>query len=158
MVGSMFGLWVLMGIGFIVLMMYFGLLLWVFNLLNCVGVLLLSNEIVSGVIFFVVGGIGWLLVVCKKLFVGLWSLWLVVIMVLGVIFVWMMVWVYNIIDMVLIWYIVWMLLSFFLMLFIGGLLLGYLLLCVVGVDGWVLCLLLVVSLLVLLVSIMVVVM
>ncbi|STV48693.1 anaerobic dimethyl sulfoxide reductase subunit C [Klebsiella pneumoniae subsp. ozaenae] len=49
-------------------------------------------------------------------------------------------------------------LSFFLTLFIGGPLLGYLLLRVAGVDGWALRLLPVVSLLALLVSIMVVVM
>ncbi|MCQ4033892.1 hypothetical protein FK513_28155, partial [Klebsiella pneumoniae] len=45
----------------------------------------------SRAIFFAVGGIGWLLAVCKKLPAGLRSLWLVVTMVLGVIFVWMMV-------------------------------------------------------------------
>lgn len=56
------------------------------------------------------------------------------------------------------WYTVWTPLSFFLTLFIGGPLLGYLLLRVAGVDGWALRLLPVVSLLALLVSIMVVVM
>ncbi len=49
-------------------------------------------------------------------------------MVLGVIFVWMMVRVYNTIDTVPTWYTVWTPLSFFLTLFIGGPLLGYLLL------------------------------
>lgn len=77
---------------------------------------------------------------------------------LGVIFVWMMVRVYNTIDTVPTWYTVWTPLSFFLTLFIGGPLLGYLLLRVAGVDGWALRLLPVVSLLALLVSIMVVVM
>ena len=101
---------------------------------------------------------GWLLAVCKKLPAGLRSLWLVVTMVLGVIFVWMMVRVYNTIDTVPTWYTVWTPLSFFLTLFIGGPLLGYLLLRVAGVDGWALRLLPVVSLLALLVSIMVVVM
>ncbi|MEJ8521896.1 DmsC/YnfH family molybdoenzyme membrane anchor subunit, partial [Klebsiella pneumoniae] len=55
-------------------------------------------------------------------------------------------------------YTVWTPVSFFLTLFIGGPLLGYLLLRFAGVDGWALRLLPVVSLLALLVSIMVVVM
>ncbi|HID4051054.1 TPA: dimethyl sulfoxide reductase anchor subunit family protein [Klebsiella pneumoniae] len=157
-VGSMFGLWVLMGIGFIASTMHLGSPLRAFNSLNRVGASSLSNEIASGAIFFAVGGIGWLLAVCKKLPAGLRSLWLVVTMVLGVIFVWMMVRVYNTIDTVPTWYTVWTPLSFFLTLFIGGPLLGYLLLRVAGVDGWALRLLPVVSLLALLVSIMVVVM
>lgn len=148
----MFGLWVLMGIGFIVFMFYFGLLMCVFNSFNWVGVLVFSNEIVSGLIFFVVGGIGWLLVMLKKLLLVLCMLWLIVMMVFGVIFVWMMVCVYNSIDIVLIWYSIWMLMGFFLMMFMGGLLLGYLLLSLVGVDGWVMCLLLVIFVLVLVVS------
>jgi anaerobic dimethyl sulfoxide reductase subunit C (anchor subunit) len=67
---------------------------------------------------------------------GLRSLWLIVTMVLGVVFVWMMVRVYNTIDTVPTWYSVWTPLSFFLTMFIGGPLLGYLLLRVAGVDGW----------------------
>lgn len=157
-VGSMFGLWVLMGIGFIASTMHLGPPLRAFNSLNRVGASSLSNEIASGAIFFAIGGIGWLLAVCKKLPAGLRSLWLVVTMALGVIFVWMMVRVYNTIDTVPTWYTVWTPLSFFLTLFIGGPLLGYLLLRVAGVDGWAMRLLPVVSLLALLVSIMVVVM
>ncbi len=147
-----------MGIGFIASTMHLGSPLRAFNSLNRMGASSLSNEIASGAIFFAVGGIGWLLAVCKKLPAGLRSLWLVVTMVLGVIFVWMMVRVYNTIDTVPTWYTVWTPLSFFLTLFIGGPLLGYLLLRVAGVDGWALRLLPVVSLLALLVSIMVVVM
>lgn len=118
-VGSMFGLWVLMGIGFIASTMHLGSPLRAFNSLNRVGASSLSNEIASGAIFFAVGGIGWLLAVCKKLPAGLRSLWLVVTMVLGVIFVWMMVRVYNTIDTVPTWYTVWTPLSFFLTLFIA---------------------------------------
>ena len=113
-VGSMFGLWVLMGIGFIASTMHLGSPLRAFNSLNRVGASSLSNEIASGAIFFAVGGIGWLLAVCKKLPAGLRSLWLIVTMVLGVIFVWMMVRVYNTIDTVPTWYTVWTPLSFFL--------------------------------------------
>ena len=154
-VGSMFGLWVLMGIGFIASTMHLGSPLRAFNSLNRVGASSLSNEIASGAIFFAVGGIGWLLAVCKKLPAGLRSLWLIVTMVLGVIFVWMMVRVYNTIDTVPTWYTVWTPLSFFLTLFLGGPLLGYLLLRVAGVDGWVMRLLPVVTLLALVASVIV---
>ena len=60
-VGSMLGLWVLMGIGFIASTMHLGSPLRAFNSLNRVGASSLSNEIASGAIFFAVGGIGWLL-------------------------------------------------------------------------------------------------
>ena len=157
-IACMFGLWVLMGIGFIASMLHLGSPMRAFNSLNRVGASALSNEIASGSIFFAVGGIGWLLAMLKKLSPALRTLWLIVTMVLGVIFVWMMVRVYNTIDTVPTWYSVWTPMSFFLTMFIGGPLLGYLLLRVAGVDGWALRLLPVVSLLALLVSIMVVVM
>ncbi len=57
-------------------------------------------------------------------------------MVLGVIFVWMMVRVYNSIDTVPTWYSIWTPMGFFLTMFMGGPLLGYLLLSLAGVDGW----------------------
>lgn len=123
-----------------------------FNSLNRVGASSLSNEIASGAIFFAVGGLGWLLAALKKLPAGLRSVWLVVTMVLGVVFVWMMVRVYNTIDTVPTWYSVWTPMSFFLTMFIGGPLLGFLLLRVAGVDGWAMRLLPVVSLLALVVS------
>lgn len=64
------------------------------------------------------------------------ALWLIVTMVLGVVFVWMMVRVYNTIDTVPTWYSVWTPMSFFLTMFIGRPLLGYLLLRVAGINGW----------------------
>lgn len=152
---SMFGLWVLMGIGFIASTLHLGSPMRAFNSLNRVGASSLSNEIASGALFFAVGGIGWLLAVVKKLSTGLRSLWLVATMVLGIIFVWMMVRVYNTIDTVPTWYTVWTPLSFFLTLLIGGPLLGYLLLRVAGVDGWAMRLLPVVTLLALVASIIV---
>lgn len=121
---SKFGLWVLMGIGFIASTMHLGSPMRAFNSLNRIGASSLSNEIASGALFFAVGGIGWLLAVMKKLPVGLRNLWLVATMVLGVIFVWMMVRVYNTIDTVPTWYSVWTPLSFFLTLLIGGRCLG----------------------------------
>lgn len=91
----------------------------------------------------------------EKLPAGLRSLWLIVTMVLGVVFVWMMVRVYNTIDTVPTWYSVWTPMSFFLTMLIGGPLLGYLLLRVAGVNGWAMRLLPAVSLLALVVSAMV---
>ncbi len=157
-VRSMFGLWVLMGIGFIASTLHLGSPMRAFNSLNRVGASSLSNEIASGALFFAVGGIGWLLAVINKLPSGLRALWLVITMVLGVIFVWMMVRVYNTIDTVPTWYTVWTPLSFFLTLFIGGPQLGYLLLRVAGVDGWAMRLLPAVTLLALVVSVTVVLM
>ena len=155
---SMFALWVLMGIGFIASTLHLGSPMRAFNSLNRVGASSLSNEIASGAIFFAVGGIGWLLAVTNKLSCALRSLWLVVTMVLGVVFVWMMVRVYNTIDTVPTWYRIWTPLSFFLTLFIGGPLLGYLLLRVAGVDGWAMRLLPAVTLLALVISAIVVLM
>lgn len=149
---SMFGLWGLMGIGFIASTLHLGSPMRAFNSLNRVGASSLSNEIASGAIFFAVGGLGWLLAALKKLPAGLRSVWLIVTMVLGVVFVWMMVRVYNTIDTVPTWYSTWTPMSFFLTLFIGGPLLGFMLLRVAGVDGWAMRLLPVVSLLELVVS------
>ncbi|ENN6164200.1 dimethyl sulfoxide reductase anchor subunit family protein [Shigella flexneri] len=106
-IACMFGLWVLMGIGFIASMLHLGSPMRAFNSLNRVGASALSNEIASGSIFFAVGGIGWLLAMLKKLSPALRTLWLVVTMVLGVVFVWMMVRVYNSIDTVPTWYSIW---------------------------------------------------
>ncbi|EEF5154043.1 dimethyl sulfoxide reductase [Salmonella enterica] len=147
-IACMFGLWVLMGIGFIASMLHLGSPMRAFNSLNRVGASALSNEIASGSVFFAVGGIGWLLAVLKKLPPALRTLWLIITMVLGVVFVWMMVRVYNSIDTVPTWYSVWTPLGFFLTLFMGGPLLGYLLLRIAGVNGWAMRLLPAVSVLV----------
>lgn len=155
LIGTMFGLWVLMGIGFIASTLHLGSPMRAFNSLNRIGDSALSNEIASGVLFFAVGGLGWLLAMVKKLPAGLRTLWLIVTMVLGVIFVWMMVRVYNTIDTVPTWYSVWTPLSFFLTLFIGGPLLGYLLLRIADVDGWAMRLLPVITLIALTVSVVV---
>lgn len=152
---SMLGLWVLMGVGFVASTLHLGSPLRAFNSLNRVGASALSNEIASGALFFAIGGLGWLLATLGKLSVGLRNLWLVVTMVLGVIFVWMMVRVYNTIDTVPTWYSIWTPLSFFLTMLIGGPLLGYLLLRVAGVEGWAMRLLPVITLLGLTISVVV---
>ncbi|WP_447510452.1 dimethyl sulfoxide reductase anchor subunit family protein [Citrobacter gillenii] len=151
-VACMLGLWVLMGIGFIASMLHLGSPMRAFNSLNRIGASALSNEIASGSLFFAVGGIGWLMVTLKKMPSALRTLWLIVTMVLGVVFVWMMVRVYNTIDTIPTWYSLWTPLGFFLTLFLGGPLLGYLLLRVAGVDGWAMRLLPAISIFALVVS------
>ncbi|MEG2400624.1 MAG: dimethyl sulfoxide reductase anchor subunit family protein [Citrobacter sp.] len=135
-IACMLGLWVLMGIGFVASMLHLGSPMRAFNSLNRIGASALSNEIASGSLFFAVGGIGWLMAILKKMSPALRNLWLVATMVLGVVFVWMMVSVYNTIDTIPTWYSVWTPLGFFLTLLMGGPLLGYLLLRVAGIDGW----------------------
>mgnify|MGYP000849743948 FL=1 len=149
---GMLWLWVLMGVGFIASVLHLGSPLRAFNSLNRVGASPLSNEIATGSIFFAVGGIGWLLARVRKLAPGLRTLWLVGTMILGIVFVWMMVRVYNSIDTVPTWYGIWTPLSFFLTLLMGGPLLGYLLLRIAGIDGWAMRLLPVVSVLALIAS------
>lgn len=151
-VACMLGLWVLMGIGFIASMLHLGSPMRAFNSLNRIGASALSNEIASGSLFFAVGGIGWLMATLKKMPSALRTLWLIVTMVLGVVFVWMMVRVYNTIDTIPTWYSLWTPLGFFLTLFLGGPLLGYLLLRVAGVDGWAMRLLPAISIFALVVS------
>ncbi|KAF1371178.1 dimethyl sulfoxide reductase anchor subunit family protein [Yokenella regensburgei] len=151
---SMFGLWVLMGLAFIASTLHLGSPLRAFNSLNRVGASSLSNEIASGALFFAVGGIGWLLALSGKLSVALRNVWLVLTMVLGVAFVWMMVRVYNTINTVPTWYSVWTPVGFFLTLLIGGPLLGYLLLRAAGVSGWAMRLLPVLTLVGLVISVM----
>ncbi|EJA79505.1 anaerobic dimethyl sulfoxide reductase subunit C [Salmonella enterica subsp. enterica] len=51
-IACMFGLWVLMGIGFIASMLHLGSPMRAFNSLNRVGASALSNEIASGSVFF----------------------------------------------------------------------------------------------------------
>ena len=65
----------------------------------------------------------------KKLPSGLRALWLIVTMVLGVVFVWMMVRVYNTIDTVPTWYTGYTTLAFFLTMALTGPMLAALLPC-----------------------------
>ncbi|BCG10070.1 MULTISPECIES: dimethyl sulfoxide reductase anchor subunit family protein [Buttiauxella] len=132
---AMIVLWVLMGIGFMASVLHLGSPLRAFNSLNRIGDSALSNEIASGSVFFAVGGFWWLVTVLGKMPQALGKIWMVLTMILGVFFVWMMCKVY-LIDTVPTWYSVYTPLTFFLTMFIGGPLLGYLLLRVAGVTGW----------------------
>ncbi|HEY3982579.1 dimethyl sulfoxide reductase anchor subunit family protein [Cedecea sp.] len=150
-------LWILMGVGFIASILHLGSPLRAFNSLNRLGSSALSNEIASGSVFFAVGGFWWLLTVLGKMPQALSKAWAVVTMILGVVFVWMMSRVY-LIDTVPTWFSVWTPMNFFLTMFIGGPLLGYLLLRAAGVSGWGMRILPVITLLALLVSMVVVLM
>lgn len=152
---AMIVLWVLMGIGFMASVLHLGSPLRAFNSLNRIGESALSNEIASGSVFFAVGGFWWLVTVLGKMPQALGKIWMMLTMVLGVFFVWMMCKVY-LIDTVPTWYSVYTPLSFFLTMFIGGPLLGYLLLRVAGVTGWGMRLLPAISLLAVVLSSMVV--
>ncbi|MGS0315078.1 DmsC/YnfH family molybdoenzyme membrane anchor subunit, partial [Escherichia coli] len=89
-IACMFGLWVLMGIGFIASMLHLGSPMRAFNSLNRVGASALSNEIAAGSVFFAVGGIWWLVAVLGKMPPALGKVWLLVSMALGVAFIWAM--------------------------------------------------------------------
>ena len=131
---SMFFLWVLMGIAFIASVIHLGSPMRAFNSLNRIGESALSNEIASGSVFFAVGGIYWLLAVLNKMSAALGKLWLAVTMVLGLFFVYAMCRVYQI-DTVPTWHNGYTTLGFVLTMFIGGPLLGFLLLRAAGVCG-----------------------
>lgn len=150
-------LWILMGVGFIASILHLGSPLRAFNSLNRLGSSALSNEIACGSVFFAVGGFWWLLTVLGKMPQALGKAWAVVTMILGVVFVWMMSRVY-LIDTVPTWFSVWTPMNFFLTMFIGGPLLGYLLLRAAGVNGWGMRTLPVITLLALVVSLIVVLM
>ncbi|PVZ86205.1 dimethylsulfoxide reductase [Serratia sp. S1B] len=130
---SMFFLWLLMGVAFIASVMHLGTPARAFNSLNRVGESALSNEIASGSIFFAVGGLYWLLAVLKKMPQGLGKVWLLVTMVLGLLFVYAMTRVYQI-DTVPTWHNRYTTINFFLSVFIGGPLLGVLLLRAAGLE------------------------
>ncbi len=133
-VRAMFFLWVLMGIAFIASVMHLGSPLRAFNSLNRLGHSPLSNEIASGSLFFAVGGLWWLVAVLGKMPDTLGKIWLIVAMALGVLFIFAMTRVYQI-DTVPTWHNGYTTLGFFLTAFLGGPLLGALLLAVAGVTG-----------------------
>ncbi len=131
MVRAMFFLWVLMGIAFLASVMHLGSPLRAFNSLNRLGHSPLSNEIASGSLFFAVGGLWWLVAVLGKMPDALGKIWLIVAMALGVLFIFAMTRVYQI-NTVPTWHNGYTTLGFFLTAFLGGPLLGALLLAVAG--------------------------
>ncbi|HFP3026958.1 DmsC/YnfH family molybdoenzyme membrane anchor subunit [Yersinia enterocolitica] len=131
---SMFALWVLMALAFIASTLHLGSPMRAFNSLNRVGESTLSNEIAAGSVFFAVAGFYWLLAILNKMPALLGKIWLVVAVVLGVVFVYAMCRVYSI-DTVPTWDNLYTPLGFVLTVFIGGPMLGYLLLQWADING-----------------------
>ncbi|WP_432322218.1 dimethyl sulfoxide reductase anchor subunit family protein [Yersinia enterocolitica] len=131
---SMFALWVLMALAFIASTLHLGSPMRAFNSLNRVGESALSNEIAAGSVFFAVAGFYWLLAILDKMPALLGKIWLVVAMMLGVVFVYAMCRVYSI-DTVPTWDNIYTPLGFVLTVFIGGPMLGYLLLQWADING-----------------------
>lgn len=130
---SMFGLWVLMGIGFLLSMMHMGTPLRAFNSLLRLGHSSLSNEIASGSIFFALGGIYWLLAVFNKMPAALGKLWVALVMVLAALFITAISRVYQI-DTVPTWHNGYTTFNFVLTAFIGGPILAALLMRIAGFN------------------------
>lgn len=133
-VRGMLALWLMMGIAFVASMLHLGSPLRAFNALNRIGSSALSNEIASGSLFFAVGGVWWLLAVTGKLPSWLGRVGMVCVMLLGAAFIWSMTRVYQI-DTVPTWHNGYTTLGFVLTVFLGGPLLGALLLRAVGSGG-----------------------
>ncbi|PKH05405.1 dimethyl sulfoxide reductase anchor subunit family protein [Moritella sp. Urea-trap-13] len=93
---NMFFVWVLMGLGFMASTAHLGSPMRAMNALNQVGSSWLSNEILTGSLFFAFGGFYWLLDVLKKGPEGLRKVLMVLGMIAGVAFMYSMVNVYLI--------------------------------------------------------------
>lgn len=93
---NMFFVWVLMGLGFMASSAHLGSPMRAMNALNQVGSSWLSNEILTGSLFFAFGGFYWLLDVLKKGPEGLRKVLMVLGMIAGVAFMYSMVNVYLI--------------------------------------------------------------
>lgn len=130
---SMFGLWLLMGIGFLLSSMHMGTPMRAFNAFNRLGSSSLSNEIASGALFFAFGGLYWLLAVLNKMPAALGKLWLIVVMVLAAVFIISISRVY-LIETVPTWDNGYTIVNFILTAFLGGPILAALLLRIAGFD------------------------
>ncbi len=133
LVRSMFYIWLLMGIGFLASTLHLGSPLRAFNSLNRLGESALSNEIASGMLFFAVGGLWWLLAITQKMPVALNTIWLAASMLLGGVFVFAMTRVYQI-DTVPTWYNGYTTCAFFLTMLLCGPLFAALLLRAANVE------------------------
>ncbi len=130
---SMFGLWALMGVGFLLSMMHMGSPLRAFNSMLRFGHSALSNEIVSGSVFFAAGGFYWLLSALKKLPRVADKPFLLLVSILAVIFIYAISRVYQI-ETVPTWFNHYTSLQFILTSLIAGPVLAALLLRSAGSD------------------------
>ncbi|UEA16343.1 dimethyl sulfoxide reductase anchor subunit [Pasteurella canis] len=131
---ALFVLLVLLGIGFIASIAHLGSPLRAFNSLNRVGESMLSNEIATGVLFFTLVGVYWMLAVLDKLPSALGGFLLVLASAAGIIFMYMMNQVYHIAT-VPTWNTSFTTWNFYLTVILGGFTLGYGLLHTERPDG-----------------------
>lgn len=85
----------LLGCGFIASLLHLGSPLRALNSLNQVGSSLMSNEIASGALFFILAGIYWLLAMLGKLPTGLVKVGAILTALVGVVFMYMMNQLYH---------------------------------------------------------------
>lgn len=130
---SMFGLWLLLGIGFLLSTMHMGTPLRAFNAFNRLGSSSLSNEITSGALFFAFGGLYWLLAVLNKMPAMLGKIWLIVVTILAAAFIVATASVY-LIPTVPTWNNNYTVINFVVTAFLGGPILAALLLRIAGFD------------------------
>lgn len=124
---AMFVLLILLGIGFTGSIAHLGSPMRAFNSLNRVGESMLSNEIASGALFFALVGSYWLLAMLNKMPKALGSLWLALSALIGIVFMYMMSNVYQILT-VPTWHTSFTHWHFYLSVILGGFTLGYALL------------------------------
>ncbi|KJG12115.1 dimethyl sulfoxide reductase anchor subunit family protein [Photobacterium iliopiscarium] len=128
---SMFILWAFMAIGFAASTMHLGSPLRAFNALNRVGYSGLSNEILTGSLFFALGGIYWLAELFKIANAHLLKIARLVVSIAGVIFMAAMIKVY-LINTVPVWDSSFTYVEFIGTVLMSGVLLGYVLLNLTG--------------------------
>jgi anaerobic dimethyl sulfoxide reductase subunit C (anchor subunit) len=121
----MFILWGFMAIGFLFSTTHLGSPLRALNAFNKLGSAWLSNEVLFGAAFFMVGGIQWLLSVLKKGGAVIQKVLMISAMVLGAIFMYSMIKVYMI-NTVPTWDNIYTPLSFVMTMVVAGLLLSQL--------------------------------
>ncbi|WP_318451774.1 DmsC/YnfH family molybdoenzyme membrane anchor subunit [Photobacterium leiognathi] len=131
---AMFGLWAIMGVGFLASVMHLGSPLRAMNALNMLGSSWLSNEIATGSAFFALGGMFWLLSVLKLGSVAIRKAFMVGAMLVGVAFMYAMTMVYMI-DTVPTWYTPLTPAAFMITMLISGTALAQLLLSVAKHDS-----------------------
>lgn len=131
---AMFGLWAVMGLGFLASVMHLGSPLRAMNALNMLGSSWLSNEIASGSAFFALGGMFWLLSVLNKGSEAVRKALMVGAMVVGIVFMYAMTMVYMI-DTVPTWYTNLTPAAFIVTMMVSGVALAQLLLAIANHDS-----------------------
>ncbi|OOF65415.1 dimethyl sulfoxide reductase anchor subunit family protein [Rodentibacter sp. Ppn85] len=123
----MFVILVFLGLGFIASMTHLGSPMRAFNSLNRIGKSMMSNEILTGAIFFALAGFYWLIALTGKMPSALGNLWRIMTALAGIVFMYVMNQVYHIVS-VPTWNTSLTSWSFYLTVALGGLALAYALL------------------------------